>query len=259
MTDPAPKTRWYRLTPDRLVIGLLFVECLLWLSERFQWFPVNAHKGWTVLIAVASVTVAMLLMLLWLLVALVFRFRFQFSIRSLLALVVVVALPFSWLAVEMKAAKRQKEAVAAIVSGGGHVSYDWQVDTNVAYLPNAVGYLPSAQPTCPSWLRGLLGDDFVGEVAYVRFVGGLSQFTEARQGRLRCLSQIKKLMLFSNNGGATDADLKCLAGLPQLRELQCFTTRDPSLEMKTLQQALPNCKVRVIFDIQNAPETPVRR
>ena len=31
------------------------MECLLWLSERFQWFPFNAHKGWTVLIAVAVV------------------------------------------------------------------------------------------------------------------------------------------------------------------------------------------------------------
>jgi hypothetical protein len=253
--NDALKPRWYRLTPDRLVIGLLIVEGLLWLSERFQW-P-TWHKGYAVLIAVAAVGVAMLLMLLWFVIAIAFRLRFQFSIRSLLVLVVVVALPSSWLAVEMKKAREQKEAVAAIVSGGGHVSYDWQVDTNVAYLPNAVGYLPSAQPTCPSWLRGLLGDDFVGEVVYVRFVGGLSQFTEARQGRLRCLSQIKKLMLFSNKGEATDADLNCLAGLPQLRELQCFTTRDPSVEMKTLQQALPNCEVRVIFDIQNTPQTPM--
>jgi hypothetical protein len=33
MTDPTPKPRWYRLTPDRFVIGLLIVECLLWLEE----------------------------------------------------------------------------------------------------------------------------------------------------------------------------------------------------------------------------------
>ena len=53
----APKPRWYRLTPDRLVLLLLAVEGLLWLSERFCWFPFNQHKGWTVLIAVASVGV----------------------------------------------------------------------------------------------------------------------------------------------------------------------------------------------------------
>ena len=83
MTDPAPNPRWYRLTPDRFVIGLLVVECLLWLSERFQWFAFNQHKGWTVLIAVAVVGVAFLVMLLWFVVALLFRWRFQFCIRSL--------------------------------------------------------------------------------------------------------------------------------------------------------------------------------
>jgi hypothetical protein len=30
------KPRWYRLTPDRLILGLLAVEGLLWLSERFR-------------------------------------------------------------------------------------------------------------------------------------------------------------------------------------------------------------------------------
>jgi len=226
------------------------VECLLWLSNRLDW-P-HWHKGFAVLVAVTSVGVVLVTLLLWFAIALISRLKFQFTIRTMLILTIAVALPFSWLAVGMKAAREQKEAVATIVSGGGHVSYDWQVDTNFGYLPNA-------QPKCPSWLRGVLGDDFFGEVVYVHFVGSLSQFTEAKQGRLRCLNQIKKLMLFSNSGEATDADLKCLAGLPHLRVLMCFTTRDPSLEMKTLQQALPNCEIRFIFDIQATPRTPVRQ
>ena len=53
-----PKVRWYRPTPAWLVLGLLVVEGLLWLSERYQWFWFNAKKGWTVLIAVAVVGVA---------------------------------------------------------------------------------------------------------------------------------------------------------------------------------------------------------
>ncbi len=231
MTD-APRFRWFHPKPSWLIVALLFVECLLFLSERFRWAA--WHKGYAVLTAVACVGVVFLAMLLWLVIALIFRRHFQFSIRSLLVLTVAVAIPCSWMAVEVKAAREQHDAVEAIVKVGGQVGYDWQ----------------SAQPTCPAWLRGLLGNDFVAQVDYVHFVGGLSQFTEARQGRLRCLTQIKKLMLFSNNGEATDADLKCLAGLPQLRELQCFTARDPSAEMKTFQQALPNCKVQVIFDIQ---------
>jgi len=250
MSIPESRLRCFRLTPGRLITILLVVECLLWLSNRLDW-P-HWHKGYAVLLTVTSVGVVLIAMLLWFLVALVFRLRFQFTIRTLLILTVAVALPFSWLAVEMKKARDQHDAVAAIVSGGGHVSYDWQVDTNFGYIPNV-------QPSCPSWLRGLLGDDFFGEAVYVNFIGGLSQFAEARQGRLRCLNQVGKLMLFSNNGEATDADLKCLTALPHLRELLCFTTRDSSLETQTLQQALPNCKVRVIFDIQNTPETPVRQ
>jgi len=33
-----PRGRWFRLSPDRFVIGLLLAVCLLWLSDRFQWF-----------------------------------------------------------------------------------------------------------------------------------------------------------------------------------------------------------------------------
>ena len=58
MPTAEPKRRWFRLSPDRFVISLLLVICLLWLSERFQWFGFNHHKGWTVLIAVAAVGVA---------------------------------------------------------------------------------------------------------------------------------------------------------------------------------------------------------
>ena len=86
---------------------LLAAEGVLWLSERFRWFAFNQHKGYTVLIAVASVGGSLLLMLFWFLFALVFRWRFQFSILFLLVLTLVVALPFSWLATEMKAAREQ--------------------------------------------------------------------------------------------------------------------------------------------------------
>ena len=113
MIDPAPKTRWYRLTPDRVILGLLVVVCLLWLSERFGWLP--WHKGYAVLTALAVVGVTFVGMLLWFIVALVFRWRFQFSIRSLLVMVVVVAVPCSWLMVAMKAAREQREPATKMI------------------------------------------------------------------------------------------------------------------------------------------------
>jgi len=79
-----------------------------------------------VLIAVTVVGVAFLLMFLWFIIALLFRWRFQFSIRTLLILTFAVAVPFSWLAVEMKASKRQREVVQEIVQLQGHVAYDWE-------------------------------------------------------------------------------------------------------------------------------------
>ena len=70
--------RWLRPTPDRLVLAVLALEGFLVLSERFQWFAFNQHKGWTVLIAVASVGVFFLLMFLWFFAAVLFRLRFQY-------------------------------------------------------------------------------------------------------------------------------------------------------------------------------------
>ena len=103
------RRRWFRPTPGRLVLlVLLAVEGLLWLSERFQWFAFNQHAGWTVLIALAGVGVFLLLMLSWYVLALVFRWRFQFSILWLLVLTLAVALPCSWLAAEIKRARRRR-------------------------------------------------------------------------------------------------------------------------------------------------------
>lgn len=128
----------------------LAVECLLWLSERIGW-P-GWHKGYAVLTAVASVGLAMLLMILWFIVSLMFRRRFQFSLRSLLVLVVVVALPCNWLAVEMKKARRQKE-VDGIRKSEGQVSYD-----SGPILPKGL-----VEPNGPVWLRKLFGDDFFND------------------------------------------------------------------------------------------------
>ncbi len=120
----ALKPRWYRLTPDRLVLLLLVVEGLVWLSERLgspAW-----HKGYAVLTAAASVGLVLLLMLLWCTAGLVFRWRFQFSIGSLLLLVVAVAVACSWMAVEVKNARKLETAVEESRMAYWEVRYEWQ-------------------------------------------------------------------------------------------------------------------------------------
>ena len=149
--------RWLRPTPDRLVLAVLALEGFLVLSERFQWFAFNQHKGWTVLIAVASVGVFFLLMFLWFFAAVLFRLRFQYRLRSLLLLAVVVAIPCSWLAVEREHARKQRGAVEEITRAGGSVTYDYELDPSGNRIPHAT-------PPYPPWLRKLIGDDMLVSV-----------------------------------------------------------------------------------------------
>ena len=251
MTTPKPR-RFYP-TPSWLIVALLVVECLLWLSDRLQW-P-TWHKGYAVLIGVAAVGVVFVVMLLWLIVALVFRVRFQFGIRSLFALTVAVALPCGWMAAELKAAREQKEAVAALEKlGGGSALYDWQFDTE---------FMPNAQPPEPEWLRNLLNDEFFGAV--VLLLIDSDKFTDARLAQIAGLTQLQELSIYNapitdaglahlarlprlqrlwlDNTRITDAGLAQLAGLTQLQELHIERTQITDAGVKKLQQALPNCKI----------------
>ena len=121
-------------------------------------------------------------MFLWFLAALVFRLRFQFSILSLLLLVVVVAVPFSWLATEMKAARKQREAVEEIEKAGGAVSYDYQFDLSGTWIPGAT-------PPGPAWLRNLLGDDLFVDVT--RSILTSSGVSDAGLEHLKGLTQLQ--------------------------------------------------------------------
>ena len=100
------------------MIVLVVAECLLWLSQRFQWLSFVV-QCWIVLIAGTVVVATVLLLPLWFIGSLLFRWRFQFGIRSLLVLVVVVAIPCSWIAEEVQQAKWQREGIAIIQELGG--------------------------------------------------------------------------------------------------------------------------------------------
>ena len=166
------RRRWFRITPDRCVLALLALEGFLLLSAWFRWCPFNQHKGWTVLICLATVGAAFVLMFLWLLAALVFRLRFQFSILALLLLVVVVAVPFSWLATEMEAAREQREVVEWLEKLNGGVFYDYQF-----------GRSGRDTPPGPEWLHKLLGNDLFVNVTHVRL--GRSADKRCRAGTPR--------------------------------------------------------------------------
>jgi hypothetical protein len=213
MIDPTSKRRPDRLTPDRFVIGLLVVECLLWLSSEFDWSPMI----WTYLIAVAAVGATVVGMLFWFTVCLLFRWRFQFSIRSLLVLVVAAALPCSWLAVEMKKARKEWVIVRAIDKEGGNVDFGDE-------------HLGGVQPPGPAWLRGLLGLDFFRHVTGVDFATDHVTVTDAGLEDFKRLPQLRFLQLDDTH--VTDAGLEHLKGLNQLEVLRLNRTHvtDAGLE-----------------------------
>ena len=233
MTESTPKLRWYLLTPDRVVLLLLAVECLLWLSNWLGW-PAW-HKGYAVLTCLAAVGGAMILLLVWFGAALVFRWRFQFKIRSLLLMAVVVAIPCSWVKAEFRAAKTQQEAAEEIERAYGTAYYDYQFDSSGDSI-----WIP-APPTSPGppWLCKLLGEhlfanvvrvDFChGELGYaglerfklVPFFGsGRLQHTAVSDTVLEHLKRLPRLQVLNlGDTNISDTRLEFVAGLPQLQSL----------------------------------------
>jgi hypothetical protein len=205
VTDSAasqPSLRWFHLTPDRCVVPLLVVEGCLLLAEWLDWFP----KGYAVLSGLASVVAATLLMFLWCAVALLFRRRFQFGIRSLLVFTLVCSLVCSWLAVKMKQARTQKEAVAAILKQSGRVRYDCE--------SNAFGQgVRRAKPPAKTWLRRLFGDDMFDTVVEV------VTWEDAALEHIKHLPGLQSLDFYCGVG-VTDKGLAQLREVPQLRKLR---------------------------------------
>ena len=250
---PKPSIRRIRLAPRLLIAVLLVTEGSLYLAESFRWLP----KGWPVLIASAAVSAVILLMLVWFAVALVFHWWFQFSVRSLLVLIVVVALPGSWLAWELKQAQMQRAALAEIEKFDVLVFYDYQISKS-----GQVNIL--ANPPGPDWLISAFGDDFMVDAVEVCLSGnwhpdwdGNSVEHSDPQVADALLPHIEKLRalqtLFLRGNLFNDAWLERLKRFTYLSTLCLIDTHVTEEGVRKLQQELPNCK------IEWRPPTPPAR
>ena len=206
------KSRLYRPSPQHLPIILLAIDAILLASERFRIFTFNHQKGCTVLIALAGVGVITALGLLWFVAALLLSCRFQYGIRSLIVLVVGVAVPCSWLAVELRDAKEQRDAILVIARGGGGVVYDYQRFT----VGRQEFWSPALLSPVPLWLRELLGGDFFDRIGLVRIN------TDAEMECLRRIRDVRSLTLDATK--VTDAGLENVGGLVSLEELNLCGT-----------------------------------
>jgi hypothetical protein len=151
----------------------------------------------------------------------------QFSLRTLLVLTFLFCIVFSlysWFALRMRSAQRQEKAIHALSVSGMGVSYDYEFDIrNGGYYQ-----IPNARLPEPVWLKALLGDDyfrslgddFFRTVIFLHFVG--AKVTDADLKHLEDLPQIRMLGLGKTQ--ITDAGLANLEGLSQLQWLYLQNT-----------------------------------
>jgi hypothetical protein len=234
----------FHLTPGHCLLALLAVEFLLFLLQWFRWLP----KGWPVLIAVASVGVVVLGMFVWFGVAVVLGRRFQFSIRSLLALVLVVAVPCSWMAVDLKKAREQNTVASAIVGAGGAVFYDYQISGQ--NMINIAGRMPLV----PRWLQNSLGTDLFADVvgAAVDNDDSIARLIELRHLRLLFLGLKDPYMTTGGMGLSfgddkiTDTGLRYLEGLGHLEGVHLTGSKLTNSGLEHLR-GVPHLKILCIW------------
>ena len=252
---PKRKRRWFSLTRNNLLLGLLAVEAFVLLAENFRWFAFDKNPVRTAQIAFAGVAAAVIIVWLSRLV-IARRIRglrwYQFSLRSFLIVTVICALASAWIARQIERKRNEREAVEAIVKLGGWVVYDYVHDGK------------AANPPGPAWLRKLIGDNFFGEVVYVN-LGRNSKMTEAYWTKLDQLPHVEILDLsesdvtdddlvhlkgFSQLQGlrlvrtkVTDAGLEHLKGLTNLQWVSVNGTRIAATGAKEFHKTLPNCTI----------------
>ena len=158
---------------------------------------------------------------------------FQFSLRTLLIVVTLAGCGFGWLGKNVWEARRQQADVAAIEKSGGHVIYDYQIDSQGKHAPNAV-------PPGPAWLHALLGDDCFRRVREVHILTGHA--SDADLGHLAGLKTLERLSVCGPK--VTDAGLEHLRGLTQLKECDVTYTSVTDAGAAKLRRALPNCEIR---------------
>ncbi len=164
---------------------------------------------------------------------------YQYRLAHLFVFVTICAIPRSWFACKMAAAKRQKEAVKVFTDRDVVIGYDFEFDANFAWLP-------SPQPPGPAWFRNLVGIDFLADVvvAYTRPPLEEQGQLPVTDWNLRYIERFAKLgRLDLEDAEVTDDGLEHLKGMTKLKMLNLRGTQVTDEGINQLQQALPNCEI----------------
>jgi hypothetical protein len=151
------------------------------------------------------------------------RTWFQFRLRTLLLLVVVVAVPCGWFKWKWDRKQAERRAVAEITKAGLLSFYDWQTNAKQ----------PNPQPPGAAFLRKLLGDDFFANLVRVQSYD--VQINDTVLVWLESLPDVESLFLPAQMK-LTDAGLENLSGLSRLRYLDLNNTKVTGVGLGHLKQ-----------------------
>ncbi len=130
----------------------------------------------------------------------------RFSVCGLMVSALVVGAGMGWL---VRSARIQREAVAAIESAQGCVTYDWEYSNGKAIL--------RGKPWAPQWLTDLIGVDYFG---HVTVVGLMPIEIDAVMVQVGHLTRLQRLSVLPSS--LSDAELVHLKGLTNLSELDLY-------------------------------------
>ncbi len=200
----------------------------------------------------------------------------KFSLRGLLLFIAIFGI---WLGIKVNAARKQAEAVAAILKAGGSVNFDYQT---IPAKPGTLGPFDidkKATSSAPLWLCRLFGEDFFRtpvvvqlmldkenplKVAALQELAGITSIRKLRLDgmvededltKLEDLSNLEFLHFSSNS--VSDAGLSHLNKLKKVKVIdvmleQSFdpstdSKRFPDIHLQEFKESMPNVFVQCIY------------
>jgi hypothetical protein len=151
---------------------------------------------------------------------------YQYSLRSLMLLVLLVAICMSWFAVKLKQAREQRAIADDIIKNSGEVFYDYQYDLDCFYGNK------SGEPAGPLWLRHWFGDDLFNNLAGVNISD--RPIYDRQLQRLANLHHLKSIILWHADD-ITDAGIEHLKSLTNLECLWLCNSKVTDAGLKFLE------------------------
>jgi hypothetical protein len=162
---------------------------------------------------------------------------FRYSMRTLLLVTTALCI---WLGFKVEAARKQREAVAAIKKVGGYVDYDYDKKPHhlanycgVDLLHSVISVRVFSKPDSPQELRELLPHlSHLPRLRKLSIING--RFRDVDLQHIAGLTELKSLELYSN--AITGEGFKHLVGLKQLLEFECYSNPISDESIKPLAE-----------------------